>query len=109
MAKFILLIREDLSRYPLPDQELSEIIKKHSGWARDLANRGIFIDGNGMPENGYIIEKKDNMIATNPIRDIKEGIGGYYIIEVENIVAAVEIAKECPTFEHDKIEVRPLM
>jgi hypothetical protein len=44
------------------------------------------------------------------LRDVKEGVGGFYIIQAESFDAAVEIAKECPTFsDGDKIEVRPLM
>jgi len=36
MAKFILLIREDLSVYPRPEDELNALIKAHNQWARDL-------------------------------------------------------------------------
>ena len=40
---------------------------------------------------------------------MKEGIGGYYIIEAENLDAAVEIARQMPTYNQgDLVEVREL-
>ena len=56
MPQFILLIREDLSRYPRPEEELKAIIKAHSDWARELAAKGIFKDGNGIGSDGRLIE-----------------------------------------------------
>ncbi len=110
MPKFILLIREDLTRYPMEEAQLQSIINAHRNWAKNLSERGLFIAGNGMPEQGTIVEFAEGKIVISPLRDLKEGVGGFYIIQAENFEAAVEIAKECPTFsEGDKIEVRPLM
>ncbi len=110
MSKFILFIREDLSRYPLPKDTLETLIKAHTNWAKDLASRGVFIDGYGLESAGFLIEKKGGKLVENKLRDVKEGIGGFYIIKAENIDEAKAIASECPTFdEGDLIEVRPLM
>jgi hypothetical protein len=36
--------------------------------------------------------------------------GGFYIIQAENLEHAIELARECPTFDlGDKIEVRPVL
>lgn len=110
MPKFILIIREDLSKYPISDEKLNAIIKAHSNWARELASQGKFIDGNGIPPEGKLVEKVANQVVESPLRDIKEGIGGFYILEVTDMNEAIEIAKQCPTFdEGDVIEVRPLI
>lgn len=109
MPKFILLIREDLSRYPMPKEQLNAIVVQHMQWARDLSARGIFIDGNGIQSEGRLIEMINGDLVVQPIRDVREGVGGYYIIEAEDLSAAVEIAKECPTYKDgDLIEVRSL-
>lgn len=109
MAKFILLIREDLSRYPMPKEQLNAIVAQHVQWARSLTARGIFVDGNGIQSAGRLIEMINGDLMVEPIRDVREGVGGYYIIEATDLQAAVEIAKECPTYKDgDLIEVRPL-
>lgn len=109
MPQFILLIREDLSKYPRPKEELKAIIQAHSDWARELSAKGIFKDGNSVGSEGRLIEMINGDLIVQPIRDVREGVGGYYIIEADNLYAAVEIAKQCPTYKDgDLVEVRPL-
>jgi hypothetical protein len=109
MPQFILLIREDLSKYPRPEEELKAIIQAHSNWARELSAKGIFKDGNGIGSEGRLIEMINGDLIVQPIRDVREGVGGYYIIEADDLYAAVEIAKQCPTYKDgDLVEVRPL-
>ncbi len=109
MPQFILLIREDLSRYPIPHEELNAITGEHIKWANDLTARGIFKGGNGIASSGRLVEMVNGDLIVQPIRDLHQGIGGYYIIEARDLDAAVEIAKECPTYKDgDLVEVRPL-
>jgi hypothetical protein len=109
MAEFILLIREDLSRYPIPEVELKALVNAHTTWAKDLSKRGIFKTGYGIEYQGVLLGMSRGKIVGKPLKDVKEGIGGFYIIEAENLEAAVEIARECPTYKDgDKMEVRPL-
>ena len=110
MAEFILLIREDLSRYPMPETELKVLIAAHTKWAKDLSKRGLFKIGYGVDHNGKVLGLVKGKLTVKPIKDVKEGIGGFYIIEAEDLDAAIEIAKECPTYKDgDQMEVRPLM
>ena len=109
MAQFILLIREDLSKYPMDKEELNAIVKAHIRWADELTALGVFKGGNGIASDGRLIEMINGDLIVEPIRDVREGIGGYYIIEVKDLQAAIEIAKEMPTYKNgDLVEVRPL-
>lgn len=109
MAQFILIIREDLSKYPRPEAELDAIVSAHSKWARELAAKGIFKDGNGVKSSGKLLEIIDGKVIAGPLRDVKQGVGGYYIIEAESLNAAVEIAAQMPTYNlGDLVEVREL-
>ncbi|MEI6312583.1 MAG: YciI family protein [Bacteroidota bacterium] len=110
MPKFILFIREDLRKYPIPEEQLAALISAHSNWARTLASQGKFIDGYGIAPEGMLVEKKNNQLIESPLRDTQEGIGGLYILDVADMQEAITIAKQCPTFDAgDIIEVRPLM
>lgn len=109
MAQFILLIREDLTKYPMPQEQLNAIVRAHIKWANNLQARGIFKGGNCIASDGRLIEMINGDLMIEPIRDVRQGIGGYYIIEAKDLQAAVEIAKECPTFKDgDLVEVRPI-
>ena len=72
--------------------------------------RKIFKTGYGVDHHGKILGLVNGKIKVQALRDTREGIGGFYIIEAEDLDAAIEIAKECPTYkEGDQMEVRPLM
>jgi hypothetical protein len=110
MAEFILLIREDLSKYPRPEAELQQLINAHTQWARELSAKRIFKTGYGVDSAGKLLSLIDGQVQVGELQDVKTGIGGFYIIEVENIDDAIEIAKGCPTYKDgDLVEVRPLM
>lgn len=109
MAQFILIIREDLSKYPRPAEELKAIVDAHVNWAKELSAQGIFKGGNGIKSDGRLLELINGDIMVEPLRDVKEGVGGYYIIEATDLNAAVEVAKQIPTFKDgDLVEVREL-
>ncbi len=109
MAKFIFIIREDLTRYPIPQEQMNALVAAHIKWANELSARGIFKDGNGIQSDGRLIEMINGDLVVQPIRDVHQGVGGYYIIEAANLPAAIEIAKECPTYKDgDLVEVRQL-
>ena len=109
MNKYILIIREDI-RTSRPDTELNEIIQLHINWAKDLAAKGIFINGYGLNGEGCLLELIDGDIVTKPIPYPEMAFGGLYVIQAESFEAALEIGKQCPTFSiGDKIEVRELI
>lgn len=48
------------------------------------------------------------VILDGPYADTQEQLGGYYLIEAENLDQAIEWAKACPAAKHGTIEVRPI-
>ncbi len=44
-----------------------------------------------------------------PFAETKEQLGGFYIVDAENLDEAIEWAAKIPTAEFGTIEVRPLM
>jgi hypothetical protein len=47
-------------------------------------------------------------VLDGPYVDSKEQIGGYYLIEVADLDAAISWASRCPGASHGVIEVRPV-
>jgi hypothetical protein len=52
----------------------------------------------------------ETLVADGPFADTKEVFGGYYVLEADNIDAAIEIASRIPALRMDGVvEVRPLV
>ena len=49
------------------------------------------------------------LTTDGPFAETKEQLGGFYLVEAENVDAAIEIAARIPGARYGTIEVRPVM
>ena len=49
-----------------------------------------------------------SQVLDGPYAETKEQLGGYYLIEAENLDAAIEWGARCPGAAYGSVEVRPL-
>ena len=49
-----------------------------------------------------------SQVLNGPYADTKEQLGGYYLIDIPDLDAALSWAARCPGAEHGVVEVRPL-
>jgi hypothetical protein len=54
------------------------------------------------------IAKGKSQVLDGPYADSKEQLGGYFIIDVADLDAALSWAARCPATNHGVVEVRPL-
>lgn len=48
-------------------------------------------------------------VIDGPYVEIKEQLGGYYVLEVADMAEALQWARRCPGARHGGVEVRPLI
>ncbi|MBX2966071.1 MAG: hypothetical protein KF845_07990 [Cyclobacteriaceae bacterium] len=97
MKKFLLLLHEDIERMSnLSPKEMEELAKAHMAWAEKLAESGHFISGDGLQEKGVLISGKNSVIKDGPYMESKEIVGGYYLLQADNIETIIALAKDCP-------------
>jgi hypothetical protein len=111
MEKFMLIIREDLSRIgKLTDEERFSNIPEQLKWIQSIADSGNYITGEPLGVKGRYVTK-DDVLSDGPFIESKEGVSGYDMIMAENINQAVAIAQMCPLVMKGVavIEVRPVV
>jgi hypothetical protein len=54
------------------------------------------------------IENGKSHVLDGPYADSKEQLGGYFIIDVDDLDAAIAWAARCPAASHGVVEVRPI-
>ncbi|MEM9739107.1 MAG: YciI family protein [Pseudomonadota bacterium] len=52
---------------------------------------------------------RPNCIEDGPLADTREQLGGFFIVNVDHLDIALEIAAKCPAFTNGAIEVRPVL
>lgn len=96
---------------PASPTEMQQQIQKWSAWFKQLSESGRLTDrGYPLERNGKVVVGKSKSVTDGPYAEAKDFVGGYSIVEADDIMHAVELAKGCPTFESGgSVEVRPLL
>jgi len=65
----------------------------------------------GLPQNATTVRVEDGKAVTadGPYAGVKEAVGGYFVLEADDLDAAIEVAARVPAARHGgAIEVRPV-
>ncbi len=80
-------------------------------YSQALKDAGVFVGGSGLqpPETATTLKGADGQrqVQDGPYADTKEQLGGFYIIDVPDLDAALEWAARCPGREGKTLEIRP--
>ncbi len=78
-----------------------------------MRGSGIVVSGHGLQSrhSATTLRLRDGkrQVQDGPYADTKEQIGGYFVIDVPNLDAALEWAARCPVAATGSVEVRPVM
>ena len=80
-------------------------------WLAELAAKSYMRDqGQPLEPEGKVVRGKDRVVTDGPYPESKDLIGGYTLIQADDISQAAELAGGCPIFDFDGlVEVRPVM
>jgi len=111
MSDFMLMFKgTNYADMGLSKEELQQKIGKWWAWQTKLQERGIFKGGSALQSNTRAIKGSDRLVTDQSSAELKEVIGGYFLIEVEDLETATEIAQDYPDFDEGGIvEIRQLM
>lgn len=85
----------------------------YQSYSRALAEAGIARGGAGLmpPSDATTVRLRNGkrQIEDGPFADTKERLGGFFVIEVEDLDKALEWAARCPAANTGSVEVRPAL
>ena len=108
--EYMLLFRGKEWYNGLSPEELQTSMSKFKAWFDRLGEQGKLKGGQPLVREGKTVSGKNGrIVADGPFAESKEAIGGYFLLAVNSLDAAVAIAKDCPGLEHGmSVEVRPV-
>jgi hypothetical protein len=98
----------------LPREKMIEMGKRYMAWADSLRQKGTLVGGEKLAAGGvrHIKVKDGKPIASDgPYAEVKDVIGGYFVIEAGHAAEAEAIAGDCPHLAlapTNWIEIRPI-
>jgi hypothetical protein len=111
--KFMVLIYNDPQLLgALPKREFDETMKGCLEHANELQNQGYLIESQQLEEpktaKSIRVRNGKRTVHDGPFSETKEVLGGFNLIDAENMEEALRIAGEFPWAETGCVEVRPV-
>ena len=106
----LLFVRGTHWNHGMSPSELQRIMTEFYAWVEGLNTRGILRGAQPLMEEGKLVSgPKGNAVTDGAFAESKEAIAGYFLLAVDTMDAALEIARACPILAHGaQIEVRPI-
>jgi len=106
----MIFMGRDYQDLGLSPDEMQARMGKWFSWHEKMNAQGIVKHGDALQPHGKHITGKDAVVSDGPFVEGKELIGGYYVIQAENLDEAVEVAKDFPDFDMGgTVEIREVM
>ena len=113
MRYMLTIIGEEGGMEDATPEEMSAVLDAWNGYTESLKDAGAFVAGEGLQPSatattirGY--EGGERLVTDGPFAESKEQVGGFYLIEVDNLDEALDWAKKIPA-RGGGVEVRPVL
>ena len=96
----------------LTKAQQEEGVAAYSAYTQALKKAGALVGADRLKPSSSAttvrISNGKSQVLDGPYADSKEQLGGYYLIDVADLDAALSWAARCPTANHGVVEVRPV-
>ena len=111
--QYILMLYVDEPGFPrLSPEEQQRGLAAYAAYTEALTKAGVIVGWNRLrpSPSATTVRNTDGrtQVLDGPYADSKEQLGGFYVIDVPDLDAALTWAARCPTTGHGAVEVRPL-
>ena len=111
--KYMCLIYSAPDAGPQSEQEMAETMPAWFDFTARVEAAGQLVAGDALQAvdtaTTVQVRGNDTITTDGPFAETKEHLGGYYLLECENLDEAIARAAEIPAAKYGSIEVRPLM
>jgi hypothetical protein len=111
--RYLLMIHVDEKAMEAARKEDSgKILAAYGAYTAAMKEAGVYVGGERLHPSptATVVRVKDgkSQVLNGPYAEIKEQLGGYYLIEAADLDAAISWAARCPGAAAGAIEVRPI-
>ncbi len=112
MAKYLLLIYTDESTLPASPEAFATMAEEYGAYTEGIAAQGILRHGEALQPTAAAtsVRVRDGrtLITDGPFAETKEALGGFYLVECDDLDGALQAAAGIPGARFGTIEVRPI-
>ena len=91
---------------------MNYVLAAYTAYCEAMVDAGVMKGGNRLrPTSATTTVRAEGgktQVLDGPYAETKEQLGGYYLIDVPDLDAALKWAERCPGATHGAVEVRPI-
>ena len=112
MQYMLLIYANEAAQAALPSEETQAMMAGFHAFTQDIVAKGQFKAGDRLQPVAAAttvrVQNGKTLITDGPFAETREQLGGYYVVEAENLDEAIAIAGRIPTTGIGCVEVRPV-
>ena len=111
--KVMALIYDDGSRWDsFTEEEQQAVYARYRAFGEEAQAAGVLVGGNELASTRDAttvrVRNDETLVTDGPYAEVKEALGGFYLLEVETMDEALDLAAKIPGAETGAVEVRPI-
>jgi hypothetical protein len=110
--KYVLLLTRGAWQEEGSEQDRAEVFGRIGEWFAKHRSDGTIVEAHQLREphtaTTVVLERGQSTVIDRPLLEAKEAIGGYAVVDVPDLDAALELAASFP-MPDGKVEVRPVV
>jgi hypothetical protein len=111
--QYLLMIHSDEKAMQAASKDqIQNTLSAYGAYTKAMKEAGVYVGGERLhPSSTGTVVRVNNgktSVLNGPYAEIKEQLGGYYLIDVPNLDAAIAWAARCPGAAYGTMEVRPI-
>jgi hypothetical protein len=112
MQYMLLIYAQEAGFQDLTEAQASAAMASYGAYSEALKKADVLLASNRLKPvaTATTVRTTDGKteVLNGPYADTKEQLGGYYLINVPDLDAALSWAARCPGASHGKVEIRPI-
>ena len=109
--KYMLLVY--LDEHSLSEEEREHCYVESAELARDLSAQGKYLSAGPLhpvaTATSVRVRDGKRLVTDGPFAETREQLGGYYLIDANDLDEAMKVAERIPVAKHGTIEIRPVL
>ena len=111
--QYLLMIHSDeKAMQSASKDDIEATMAAYGAYTKAMKEAGVYVGGERLhPSSTATTVRAQNgktQVLNGPYAEVKEQLGGYYLIEAPDLDAAISWAARCPGASHGAVEVRPI-
>ena len=112
MQYLLMIYRDEAGMQAAPKEAVTQMTAAYTAYAQAMGKAGVIRGGERLrpatEATTVRVKNGKTEVLDGPYADTKEQLGGFFLIDVPDLDAALSWAAKCPGASHGTMEVRPI-